>query len=243
MNERRWERLGASMGIAFFVLMVASFVVAPAPPKVNASLVSITDYLAANYARLLLGTVLAALAVLAFLWFIGHLRHVLQRAEGGAEAFSPIVFGSGVAVAVVGMISSLPIATLAYAAQSPEARLNPLAARALGAGATRALYDANYLAAGLALMTGALFLVAAGIAISIGELARPWLGWLALLAGVLALVGGVAQFFTTSTTTATMTLVLSGFIALAVWPAIAGIVMLYRPEVERAKAPRAVFTH
>jgi len=102
------------------------------------------------------------------------------------------------------MISGLPVAMLAYAAQSPEARTDPAFARALGAGATRALFDANYLAAGMALMTGALFLAAAGIAISLGELARPWLGWLALLAGV---------------------------------------VMLYRPEVERTKAPRAVFTH
>jgi hypothetical protein len=243
MNERRWERFGASMGIAFFVLTVASAMIAPAPPKVDDSLASITDYFAANYARLLVGAVLGTLGALAFLWFIGHLRHVLQRAERGAEAFSPIVFGSGVAVAVLGMISGLPMATLAYAAQSPEARINPLAARALGAGTTRALFDANYLAAGLALMTAALFLVAAGIAISIGELARPWLGWLALLAGLLALAGGIAQFFTTSASTATMTLAFIGFIAFALWPAIAGIVMLYRPEVERAKAPRPVFTH
>jgi hypothetical protein len=242
MNERRWERLGASMGIAFFVLIVASALVAPAPPRIDDSLASITDYYADNYARLLVGAVLGTLGALAFLWFIGHLRHVLQRAEGGAEAFSPIVFGSGVAVAVVGMISGLPMATLAYAAQSPEARTDPLAARALGAGVTRALFDANYLAAGMVLMTGALFLVAAGIAISLGELARPWLGWLAMLAGLLALIGGVAQFFTTSAT-ATMTLVFIGYIALALWPAVAGIVMLYRPEVERAKAPRAVFTH
>jgi hypothetical protein len=242
MNERRWERLGASMGIAFFVLIVASAVIAPAPPKVNDSLVSILDYFAGNYARLLAGAVLATLAALAFLWFVGHLRHVLQRAERGAEAFSPIVFASGVAVAVVGMISSLPMATLAYTAQSPEARTDPVAARALGAGATRALYDANYLAAGMVLMTGALFLVAAGIAISIGELARPWLGWLALAAGVLALAGGIAQFVTTANTAMT-TLVFIGFIALTLWPAIAGIVMLYRPEVERAKEPRPVFTH
>jgi hypothetical protein len=242
MKERRWERFGASMGIAFFVLIVASFLTAPAPPKVNDSVVSVTDYFADNYARLLVGAVLATLAALAFLWFVGHLRHVLQRAEGGAEAFSPIVFGSGIAVAVMGMISGLPMATLAFAAQSPEARTNPVVAQTLGAGSTRAFFDANYLAAGMALMTGALFLVAAGIAISLGELAKPWLGWLALLAGLLALAGGIAQFFTTAAT-ATMTLVFIGFIAFALWPAIAGIVMLYRPEVERAEAPRAVFTH
>jgi hypothetical protein len=243
MNERRWERFGASMGIVFFVLTVASFQVAKAPPKVNASLLSINSYFAANSTRLLAGAVLATLGALAILLFAGHLRHVLQRAEGGVEAFSPIVFGSGIALAVVGMISGLPMATLAYAAQSPEAKTNPAAAQALSAGTTRALFDANYLAAGMALMTGALFLVAAGIAITLGELAQPWLGWLALLGGVLALAGGIAQFFATSATTATTAVVYIGFIAFALWPAIAGIVMLYRPEVERVKAPRAVFTH
>lgn len=243
MNERRWERFGASMGIAFFVLTVASFQVAKAPPKVDASLLSINNYFAANSTRLLAGAVLATLGALAILWFAAHLRHVLQRAEGGAEAFSPIVFGSGIALAVVGMISGLPMATLAFAAQSPEAKTNPVAAQALSAGVTRALFDANYLAAGMALMTGALFLVAAGMAITLGELAQPWLGWLALLGGVLALVGGIAQFFATSATTATTALVYIGFIAFALWPAIAGIVMLYRPEVERTKTPRAVFTH
>lgn len=243
MNERRLEHFGASMGIAFFVLTVASFQVAKAPPKVDASLSSINSYFAGNSTRLLVGAVLATLGALAILLFAGHLRHVLQRVEGAAEAFSPIVFGSGIALAVVGMISGLPMATLAFAAQSPEAETNPVAAQALSAGTTRALFDANYLAAGMALITAALFLGAAGIAITLGELAQPWLGWLALLGCVLALVGGIAQFFAPSAPTATTVLVYIGFIAFAMWPAIAGIVMLYRPELERTMAPRTVGTH
>jgi hypothetical protein len=243
MNERSWEQVGASMGIAFFVLTVASFLVAKAPPKVDASLSSINSYFADNSTRLLAGAVLATLGALAILLFAVHLRYVLQRAGGGAETLSPIVFGSGIALAVVGMISGLPMATLAFAAQSPEAKTNPVAAQALSAGVTRALFDANYLAAGMALITGALFLGAVGIAIKLGEVAWPWLGWLALLGSLLALVGGIAQFFAASTTTATTALAYIGFITFAVWPAIAGVVMLYRLEAERTKAPRAVGTH
>jgi hypothetical protein len=64
----------------------------------NASLLSINSYFAANSTMLLAGAVLATLGALAILWFAGHLRHlrhVLQRAEGGAEAFAPLVLAPG----------------------------------------------------------------------------------------------------------------------------------------------------
>jgi len=42
MNERTWERFGASTGIAFFVLLVASVVILPAPPKATAAVSTIS---------------------------------------------------------------------------------------------------------------------------------------------------------------------------------------------------------
>jgi hypothetical protein len=66
-------------------------------------------------------------------------------------------------------------------------------------GASPALVLANFLIVPIPLQRGigfmaALFLATTGIAIAPGELARPWLGWFSMLAALLALAGGIAEF-------------------------------------------------
>src|SRR6478736_963196 len=108
MDENRWERYGAAAGVAFAVLVLISFFMLPSPPHVNASFRKIGDFYANHRKAVLTSNVLGTFGALAFIWFLGHLRHVLNRAEGGVEALSPIVYGAGVVGAVVAMLSCLP---------------------------------------------------------------------------------------------------------------------------------------
>jgi hypothetical protein len=235
MNERTWERYGAGSGIVFFVLLLASVIVAPLPPSVTASASEITSYFNDNRASVLLSGILGSLAAMALLWFVGHLRHVLQRAEGGAEKFSPMVYGTGLMIATLGLLGALPGTMLAFMADQSGATGNaPLMI---------ALNDATQIIFAMLAIPAALFLGTAGWAMVRGELARPWLGWLGMVIGVISLAGGIAGFYATSASQLALVGAFAGGIGLGLWVAIAGGVMLYQPEVERAAAGRAIFAH
>ncbi|WP_030925881.1 hypothetical protein [Streptosporangium amethystogenes] len=92
MNERTWERLGAASGLVAAVLLLAGLLVAP-----GALALDVRPGMMIAFVRpaLLTTTLLITLGAVAFMWFVAHLRHVLQRAEKGAEAFSPVVLASG----------------------------------------------------------------------------------------------------------------------------------------------------
>src|SRR5581483_9364122 len=112
MSERQWERLGSAAGIGFVVAMIVSVFMAPTPPHIDASTATILDYVTDHRSALLASAIVGALAGLLFLVFLGHLRHVLQRAEGGGEALSPIVYGAGLTTVAVALVTMLPLAAL-----------------------------------------------------------------------------------------------------------------------------------
>jgi hypothetical protein len=224
MDERRWERLGAAYGVVFAVLLLGSLFVAPMPPHIDDSAGKITSYFADNRMRVLTAQMLGGLAVIPFLLFVGHLRHVMDRSERGTEAMAPVVLLSGSAIAAVALIGLLPPALLAIMAGQGEAG---------AAGVTRALYDAFYLCGGLVGMVGAVFLGAVGYAMVKGELVEPWLGYLGLALGVVFLATGISSFYLGSYSAFWMTL---GFVAgagFALFNFAAGVMMLMHPEQER----------
>jgi len=86
MSERSWERLGAGCGLLSAVLLAAAIFVLPPARGTDMSYAAIAQYAADNATLIRISGLLATLAMVSFVWFVGHLRHVLQRAEGGAEA-------------------------------------------------------------------------------------------------------------------------------------------------------------
>lgn len=235
VNENRWERYGAAAGLAFAVLAVVSFLMVPSPPHIDAGARKIADYYANHRRAVLTSSVLFVFSTLAFVWFLGHLRHVLQRAEGGVEALSPIVYGAGLIGAVVAMMSCVPGLVLAFSAhQTVVANDNST---------IRLLFDLNSLMGSMASMAVGLFAAAAGWAMVRKELVGPWLGWIGLASAGLLEASGVAGFYldTYSGFWAGMTLIAGfGFIA---WVLAASGVMFRVPEVERATTWEPVFAH
>lgn len=231
MTEQRWERIGASCGALFAVLLVAGFFVAPTPPHIDASVSKITSYFADNRLRVETGSLLNGLAAMFFLAFVGHLRHVLNRAERGSEAVAPVLTISGTALGGLAILSALPGMLLAImAGQGGTAE----------AGLVRALYDANWMFLAFIGLFGALFLASAGYAMVKGELIKPWLGWAGLAVAVVFLAGGVASFYLGSYQAFWFALNIVCLLAFAIWTFTASLIMLLQPEVLLAPQRRSV---
>jgi hypothetical protein len=86
VNERTWERLGAAGGLLSAVLLLAGLFIVPVPRGVGDNGAAIARYFADNRAAVQFTALVVTLSAVAFLWFVGHLRHLLQRAEAGVEA-------------------------------------------------------------------------------------------------------------------------------------------------------------
>lgn len=95
-----WERRWGWGGIAFVALVVAWFVVivAVSRPGADASVEDVRSFFGpgGDSAWLFLSSSLLGLAGLVFLLFLGSLRTVLRRAEGGTGRLSAVAFAAGV---------------------------------------------------------------------------------------------------------------------------------------------------
>ena len=233
MNETKWERYGAGAGIAFVVLMVIGTFIVPMAPHIDASTSRIVTYVTNHRHGLITSTLLGSVAVLAFLWFMGHLRHVLQRSESGAEALSPMVFCSGVATAVLGMLSVLPMGTLAFMAGRPGDPTSPAV--------IRLLFDMNWMLGAMTGLAAGLFLVAGSLAMIRREMVSPNVGWMGMLFAVLLWISSAGDMYVHSYSRGLDVVGLIGFLGFLLWTLASSLAMYQHPEVERATTHQAIF--
>jgi len=190
MSERQWERVGSITGIGFVAAMIVSVFMAPTPPHIDASTSKILDYVTGHRTAILGATVVGSLAGLLFLLFLGHLRQLLQRSEGGAEALSPIVYGAGLTLVATAFVCQLPLAALAFAGDSPDVAGN--------AGIVRLLYDLNALGMATLMIVAALFIAVTSVAMLLREMGATVIGWIGLPIAVVNAAAGVAGFYNSS---------------------------------------------
>jgi hypothetical protein len=235
VTENRWERYGAAAGVAFAVLVMASFFMVPSPPHVDAGTAKIASYYADHRQALLASGLVGIFGAMFFIWFLGHLRHVLQRAEGGAEALSPIVYGAGIVGVSVGVLSAVPSTVLAFAAHQGDLVAN--------AGVVRMLSDMSAVMTSLLLVVIAVFVAAAGLAMVWGEIVAPALGWIGIGVAVVDVVAGSAGLFQSTYNAFWTGFGVVAFVGFAVWTLAIGGAMLQHPEVERVSLREALFVH
>jgi hypothetical protein len=229
MTERQWEQVGAATGVTFVAVLIVSVFIAPAPPHIDASTSKILTYYADHRRAILAGAVLNGVGGILFLWFLGHLRHVLQRAEGGVEALSPIVFGAGVATVAAAVVCILPQAVLAFASDSTEIAGSPAV--------VRLLYDLNTLGiAGIMMILG-LFVGATALAMVLKELVSPVLGWAGLVVTVVLEAAGIAGYYTTTYSQAWTVVSYAALLSFAAFVLVASVAMLATPETSRQAVP------
>jgi len=233
MDESMWERYGATAGVIAVVLLMGSLFLTSAPPHIDASVDKITTFFGDHRKALLTEQVLGTFGVVFFVWFVGHLRHVLERAEGGAEALSPIVYGSGIALAAAGAVTVLPMTILAFSANQTEVMQN--------AGLVRALYNGNAVALAIMMILSGMFVAATGYAMVRKEMVAPWLGWAGLAVALVNWIVGAEAFYQTTYNSFWNTAGYVGFLGFALFVLLTSIQMVRQPEATRRTAPTPVF--
>jgi hypothetical protein len=95
MDDTKWEQYGAAAGLVFVVLVVVSAFIAGSPPEPDDRPREILDYFLDNSGRIKAGTYIGALAIPAFLWFLGSVWSRIRRVED-ARRLATIAAGGGI---------------------------------------------------------------------------------------------------------------------------------------------------
>ena len=234
MGEKTWERWGAAAGIAFVILQLGGTFLYPQQPRIDSSATTTIKWVHDNRTALQIGAVCGLLALIALLWFVGHLRHVLERSEGHSETLSPIVFGSGIALAALYGIGAAPLILLTIMDGQRGGLHDAAVIRMLGD-----LGQAFYAPA--AAVT-ALLMIALGIALVRGELVARWLGYVAFVVAACNLVSVVTSVnFSTYHAGAWLPVGWFAYVGFIFVILVASISMLRRPESSRQSAETPAF--
>ena len=161
-------------GVAFVVLVIVGFLVGGEPPDADSPVQEIVDHYQDNGDSIFAGALLGVVGAALLIFFAGILRKVLREAEGENGVLSLVAFAGAVVLAVGAAIDG----TISIALADKADAIDPAAVQAL-----QALWDNDFLP--LALGAG-VFLFASGLSIVRHAAMPKWLGWVAILFGVIS---------------------------------------------------------
>jgi hypothetical protein len=197
-GRRRWEWLVPLTGVAFIVLLVIGGAIQGDPKSADEPVNEIVDFYLDNKDSIIVGTVIGLAGMLLLLVFASYLRQALQAAAG--ESILPRLAYTGLVITAIGFaIDGTILIALAEAADDIE----PTSVQTL-----QALWDNDFIPIALGLLT---FLWSFGLAVVTTGVLPKWLGWIALLLGIVGLIPpiGFAAFIGTGLLILIVSIVLS----------------------------------
>ena len=206
----RWARLAPLTGIVFVVILAVSFALSGSTPGTGATGRHVIDYYGSHRGSQQASGFLGLYAVVFFLFFASTLRAYLRASLPGS-ALPTLSFGGAVLVAIGGTVFS----SLVIALSDVPSKLSPGAAQALNV-------LANDFFAPLIAGT-CVFMIANGLATLRSRALPVWLGWIAILIGIVAVTP--IGFF--------------GFLGLMGWTLIVSVLLLLRGRAAATPAAAA----
>jgi len=172
-DKSRWAPL---TGLAFFVLVVVSFLVSGEPPDATKDKAGeIVDFYVDNKDAQFLSAILGVIGGTLFVFFGGYMRRVLRDAEGPGGILSAVAFAGTIIFATGLAIDSTITITLAETAED----IDPTAVQTL-----TALYNNDYMPFAMGIQ---LFMLATGISVVRHGALPKWVGVIAIVLGVVAM--------------------------------------------------------
>jgi hypothetical protein len=179
----RKDLIAPLTGIAFLVVLILSFVIGGEPPSADDDVQEIIDHYSDNKDAIQIGAVLTIPAATLLIFFAAHLRRVFDAAEraGSALPYIPLV-GAAIVATGAGIDG-----TVSFALSEAVDDIDPAAVQAL-----QALWDNDWLPIAVGI---SVFLWGVGLStVRYGGL-PAWLGWAAIVLGVIAVTPiGFASF-------------------------------------------------
>jgi hypothetical protein len=202
MVSGSWARYAPLSGLLFVALLVASIVVTGFDSvDSNDSVAKVVAFWAKNDSEQIAGAILGALAAAPFLWFLGSLRSTFRQAEGGTGRLASIAFAGG--IVLIGF--ALADSAIQFAVAESVGDVPPVVTQTLSV-----LYNDFFF--GFPVGIG-IFLLASSLVILRTRVLPAWLGWVALLLGIISFTP--IGFFS--------------FLAVLAWVAVVSI-MLFQKE-------------
>jgi Domain of unknown function (DUF4386) len=209
-SSREW--LVPLTGIAFFILLVVSFIIIGEPKDADHPPQEVAQWYLDNKDAAEIGAFVSVVAAGFLIFFGAYLRKVLDAAAGGRSmlAVLPLV---GLAIVGVGAaIDNMLIFVAAEAADDiPAPEIQTI----------QAIWDNDFLPLFLGVLV---FNWSVGLAVLQTGALPKWLGWLAIVAGVVSLAGPIGFF---------------GALLAALWIIIASILLSMRARQATAPPPAA----
>ncbi len=168
------ERLLPLTGVAFVVLLIASFAIGGEPPTADDGAQEIVDFYVDNKDAIMISSIIGSLALLSFVFFIAYLRRRLEDANGETGIVTTTLVIGAAVLATGAAIDGTILFALAEAAED----IDPVAVQAL-----QALWDNDFLPMALGLAT---VILSAGIGVVKTGLLPKWLGWIAIVLAVVS---------------------------------------------------------
>ena len=183
MQRSRREWLLPLTGIAFIVIAIIAFALGGEPPEAKEGGRKIIEHYVDDKDKIQVSSLLVGIAGVLLVFFFGYLRKVLRAAEG-PDGWLSILVLVGAGIAVTGIAVD---ATIAFALAESADDLTPPAAQAV-----EAIWDNDFLP--IAVGT-TIVLFATGFSVVRHGALPKWLGWVALVLGVLSVTpAGFAAF-------------------------------------------------
>ena len=189
-------------GVAAVALMIAGFAIGGETPGTDDSLTEVVSYYSDHDTDIAIAAALLGLGAFFFLVFSTTVAGLLRRAQGESGGSSALSFAGGIVFAVGVTI----FAGVGFAAADAVDDVEPAVVQTLNTLGSDMFFT-------VAVGTGA-FLIGTGIAtLKTGVLPR-WLGWAAVVIGIIAITP--LGFF--------------GFVALGIWTLIASVMLALRAD-------------
>jgi hypothetical protein len=201
----RWERWSALAGVLFVALFAVALALSA---NSNDDPTELADWLAdsGNRNQQFVAWFLFIASALAFLSFLGTLRDMLVRAEGGPGTLSSLVFGPGLVFIALYVTGTSMFAAPAALADESKFKLDPNTAEMFS--------DAGYLLLVAGVMVASILVLSASTAALRTGVLPAWLGWAGLIVAVAMLF---AVFFVPILAFVGWVLVVSLVMLVAAW--------------------------
>jgi hypothetical protein len=171
----RLERLAPLTGLVFALAFIVIFFISSDTPDTDARTLKWVDFYSKHDTREIAVSIAATIAIVFFVWFAGTLRARLRAVEGSPGRLSNTSFGGALLFAV----GALLFIALDFTAADTVGDVPPTVTQTIG------VLD-NDLFFPLIAGTSVFMLASGVITLRTGALPR-WLGWVAVVAGVVAL--------------------------------------------------------